>query len=79
VPICYFQRHAAGTVQFSWAGGHGIADLAAVPNAFAGGNWTNTLDLAFGLPTIRINEWMDEAVSGWERLLPWEKAAMDFG
>jgi hypothetical protein len=61
--VFQFPQPAAGTVQFSWAGGHGITDLAAAPNAFAGGNWTNTLDLAFGLPTIRINEFLASSVN----------------
>ncbi len=53
-----FPQPAAGLVQFSWAAGHGITDVAAVPNAFAGGTWTNLLDPAAGLPTVRINEFL---------------------
>ena len=56
--VFQFPQPSAGPVQFAWAGGHGITDLATVPNAFAGGNWTNTLDLAYGLPTVRINEFL---------------------
>ncbi|HYV34186.1 MAG TPA: Ig-like domain-containing protein, partial [Gemmataceae bacterium] len=33
-----------GTVNVRWAADHGITDLASTPNAFAGGNWTYTLD-----------------------------------
>ena len=33
-----------GTVEVQWASGHGIHDLANPPNAFAGGEWTYTVD-----------------------------------
>jgi len=39
-----FTQPATGLVQVAWAPGHGITDLAAAPNAFAGGNWFYTLD-----------------------------------
>ncbi len=43
-----FSQPAAGTVNISWASGHGIADLAASPNPFnaggAGATWSYTLD-----------------------------------
>jgi len=39
-----FSQPPTGTVQVAWAAGHGIRDLAASPNAFAGGNWTYRLD-----------------------------------
>src|SRR5262249_44108722 len=39
-----FTQPPTGVVQVAWAAGHGITDLAAPPNAFAGGNWLYTLD-----------------------------------
>jgi len=39
-----FAQPPTGTVQVAWAVGHGIADQATSPNAFAGGNWTYRLD-----------------------------------
>jgi hypothetical protein len=39
-----FPQPATGLVQVAWAAGHGITDLAAAPNAFAGGSWLYTLD-----------------------------------
>jgi hypothetical protein len=53
-----FPQPVGGAVQFSWAPGHGITDLAESANAFAGGDWTNNLDPAYGLPTVRINEFL---------------------
>ncbi len=52
-----FAQPAAGTVTFAWAGGHGIADTAAVPNSFAGGTWSVTRSAA-GLGTVVINEFL---------------------
>jgi hypothetical protein len=56
--VFLFPQPAAGPVQFTWAGGHGITDTAVSPNVFGGGGWTNTLDTALGLPTVRINEFL---------------------
>ncbi|MFO1512779.1 MAG: lamin tail domain-containing protein [Verrucomicrobiota bacterium] len=53
-----FPQPAAGAVQFAWSAAHSITDLATVPNAFLGGSWTNILDPAYGLPTVRINEFL---------------------
>ena len=39
-----FPQPGTGLVQVAWAAGHGITDLAAAPNAFAGGSWLYTLD-----------------------------------
>ncbi|HKQ37223.1 MAG TPA: lamin tail domain-containing protein, partial [Verrucomicrobiae bacterium] len=54
-----------GTVEVRWAAGHGIADLAAPPNAFEGGDWTYTLDpnASFAGKVI-INEIMFNPRSG---------------
>ncbi len=61
--VFQFLQPAAGTVQFAWAAGNGITDLAAVPNTFAGTGWTNILDPAYGLPTVRINEFLASNVN----------------
>jgi hypothetical protein len=53
-----FPPPASGLVQLTWANGHGIADLASPPNAFAGGSWSVTLDPQFTANTIRINEFL---------------------
>ena len=53
-----------GVVQFSWAAGHGITDLAPVPNAFAGGSWTNTLVTPAALGSVIINEFLANNVTG---------------
>lgn len=49
-----FPQPAAGTVNFSWAGGHGIADF--VANAFAGSGWSITLNPALTPGEVIINE-----------------------
>lgn len=52
--IFTFAQPAPGAVNFSWAGGHGIADTAA--NAFAGGGWSVTLNPALVPGDVIINE-----------------------
>ena len=54
--LFHFDSPAPGLVQFTWAAGHGITDLAS--NAFAGGSWAVTLDPTFGVPKILISEFM---------------------
>lgn len=49
---------ATGLVQVAWAVGHNIRDLAASPNAFAGGNWTYRLDPSAADPGPYISEFM---------------------
>jgi hypothetical protein len=61
--VFQFPQPAAGPVQFTWAAGNGITDLATVPNVFAGGSWINILDPAYGLPTVRINEFLASNVN----------------
>src|SRR5436309_1034595 len=39
-----FAAQPAGANVLAWAGGHGIRDLAATPNAFSGGSWSYTVD-----------------------------------
>ncbi len=54
-----FPSPANGTVNVTWAAGHGITDLAAARNAFAGGAWTCTLNTnAVWDGNIVINEIM---------------------
>src|SRR4051812_2002703 len=59
-----FPQPPPGTVQLNWAANTGIHDLAPTPNNFAGGLWTYTLDPNFGLPSIRINEFLAGNLSG---------------
>jgi hypothetical protein len=59
-----FNQPPDGTVTVRWAPGHGIQDLAPVPNTFAGGSWSYTLDPTLGVPTIRINEFLASNVGG---------------
>jgi hypothetical protein len=49
-----FPQPPTGAVQVAWASGHGIADLASVPNVFPGGSWNYELDpnAVEGLPYI---------------------------
>jgi len=51
-----FAQPASGTVQISWAAGHGIHDLAVSPNAFAGGSWNYTVNPAVVESSVVINE-----------------------
>lgn len=59
-----FPQPAAGTVRFTWAGGHAITDLADPPNAFAGAGWTVTLDPAAGAENVRLNEFLAASLTG---------------
>jgi hypothetical protein len=58
-----FPQPPNGLVWFAWAAGNGITDTATPPNPFGGGSWTNTLNPAAGLPTVRINEFLASNVS----------------
>ncbi len=59
-----FTPPAPGTVQVQWAAGHGIRDLAAAPNAFAGGNWIYILDPDAVISDVRINELVAANING---------------
>jgi len=59
-----FPPPAAGVVSFAWAGGHGIKDLAAVPNAFAGGNWSVSLNPLVALDDVVLNEFAAANLTG---------------
>ncbi len=58
-----FSEPATGMVQIAWAANHGITDQAAVPNPFAGGSWSVTLDPNAVLGDIIINEILAHAVN----------------
>jgi hypothetical protein len=62
--VFQFPQPPAGTVQFSWAADHGITDAAATPNAFAGGNWTVTLNPGVPPGDVIINEFVAANLSG---------------
>ena len=53
-----FAQPATGTVQVSWAPGHGIHDLSSASNAFAGGGWSYTLNPNAPPPGVIISEFM---------------------
>ncbi len=53
-----FAEPPAGLVEMSWRANHGIADLAGTANAFAGGNWSYTLDPDLPAPGVIISEFM---------------------
>lgn len=59
-----FPQPPTGTVQVAWAPGHAIADLAAPPNAFGGGNWTYRLDPNAADPAPYISEFMASNTRG---------------
>jgi hypothetical protein len=56
VYLFQFPLQPSGSVSVAWAGGHGIADVAAVPNAFAGGAWNYTVDPNANVSGVIINE-----------------------
>jgi hypothetical protein len=53
-----FPAQPTGPVVVTWAGTHGIADLAVPPNAFGGGSWSYTVDPNASLNGPRINEFV---------------------
>ena len=53
-----FPQPPTGVVQVAWAQGHGIRDLSSASNAFAGGNWSYTLNPNLPLPGVMISEFM---------------------
>ena len=62
--IFTFPQPATGAVTVAFAAGHNIRDQAAVPNAFAGDSWTNTLDPNVSFSGIRINEFLVDNENG---------------
>ena len=59
-----FPPVAPGLVSVAWASGHGITDLAAVPNPFAGGAWSYTVDPNAGAGNLIINEFLANNETG---------------
>src|SRR5205085_12410627 len=59
-----FPSVAAGAVSVTWAGGHGIVDLASPPNPFAGGAWSYTVDPNAGSGNLVINEFLANNETG---------------
>lgn len=58
-----FPPPPTGAVSVAWATNHGITDAALTPNAFAGGNWSYTLNTNLALPDLVINEILAANVS----------------
>ncbi len=56
--VFQFAAPAAGPVQLEWSADHGITDLAAIPNSFAGGAWTVTVDPSAIPGDLVINEFL---------------------
>jgi hypothetical protein len=59
-----FPQPTVGNVQITWAANHGITDLAAAPNGFAGGGWTYVLDPNAIVSSVRLNELVAANVNG---------------
>jgi hypothetical protein len=53
-----FPAPATGVVSIAFAPGHGITDLAASPNAFAGASWSNIYNPNFQFTAFIITEFM---------------------
>jgi len=53
-----FPQPPTGIVTVAWAPNHGITDLAAASNSFAGGSWTYTLDPNYTATLFVINEFL---------------------
>ena len=64
VYVFAFTQPGSGLVTFSWAGGHGIADLSG--NAFAGTSWQVGLDTTLPAPRPYISEFMADKRGGLE-------------
>ena len=62
--IFRFPPAAAGGVSVAWAGSHGITDLAAVPNPFAGGAWSYTVNPSATVGNLVINEFLARNETG---------------
>ena len=59
-----FPQPPNGSVNVTWAPGHGIIDLALTPHAFAGASWSYTLDPNIRLPKLVISECMADNQNG---------------
>ena len=58
IQFAFPQPQATGTVTVAWAASHGITDAAPVPNPFAGGAWTYTLDTNLPVANFAITEFL---------------------
>ncbi|MBI4660504.1 MAG: lamin tail domain-containing protein [Verrucomicrobia bacterium] len=59
-----FAQPPPGRVRFSWSANHAIHDLAAPANPFlAGEDWSLELNPAFGLPLVRLNEFLSSNIA----------------
>ncbi len=58
VYVFQFPQPAIGLVQIAWSGSHGITDLSANSNGFAGGNYSLTLDPNVLANGVRLTEFM---------------------
>ncbi len=59
----YLSAPASGAVQVAWAANHGIHDLAAGANPFAGGSWTYSFHPGEFAGDIIINEFLSSNIS----------------
>ena len=59
-----FPQPSEGTVTVAWATNHRIADLASIPNSFAGGEWTYTLNSNLPPAVVVISEFMADNDNG---------------
>lgn len=62
--VFQFPEPPAGTVNISWASGHGITDLAVTPNAFAGAPWGYELNPSAVSADLVITEILAANVAG---------------
>ena len=62
--VFQFPAQPAGSANLQWAASHGIADQASVPNAFAGGAWSYTVDPNAVVGDLVINEIVAANISG---------------
>lgn len=58
VYVFQFPQPPNGTVQIAWSAGHGIVDVSANANSFAGGNYMLTLDPNSVASGVRLTEFM---------------------
>jgi hypothetical protein len=59
-----FAQPANGTVNVTWASGHGIQDTASPPNSFAGGAWSCTVSPTASAPAIVLSEILTDNLTG---------------
>jgi hypothetical protein len=62
--IFNFEQPANGAVQMAWAAGQQISDLAPIPNHFAGGEWSYTLDTNLPPEQVIISEFLADNDTG---------------